>query len=209
MAKADSQSVCGEMPVIGGVFKQTSHASRCEYSLPCINTVHISFGCHIDNSPAGSFFLDQIDHCRMGQDLNVIPPFHFLIELAGNFFPCHIIVMKNPEYGVSPFPGIFCLSISLIKLNTESDKVIDNFPGTGDHLVYSRFIVLIMAGLHGIFKVTVVIFFIAQCRNSSLSQEGITLLYFCLGNHNDSVISWKKQGVKQSGSPGSNHNYIC
>ena len=101
---------------------------------------------------------------------------------------------EDPLIGVRSLTGKHQLSVLIpCEIRTVAHQVLNHLPGGADHDFDGLPVVLIMSCLQGILKITVIIGFIFQHTDSTLSKKRITAFHIPLGDDGNLLISRKLQ----------------
>ena len=194
MLQCNGQRIPRQMTEIRGMPVQTSDSAASPHCVLRLNGLDGSIRHPKDRSVADIILTHNVHHDRIFKDGYIRQFSHLCQELAGDFFSGNILVKEDPLIGVRSLTGKHQLSVLIpCEIRTVAHQVLNHLPGGADHDFDGLPVVLIMSCLQGILKITVIIGFIFQHTDSTLSKKRITAFHIPLGDDGNLLISRKLQ----------------
>ena len=149
------------MREVCGVLITSTDTTACKNRILGTDVHDPAILCFSDNTCTMSVLYNNICHGRIFINRYIRKLFHLRKQLAGDLFSRHIFMKQDSRSGMCAFSCIGKFSVLLFKFYTVFHKIINNISGITDHNIHRFFPVLIMSGLHRVFEITVIVFFIS------------------------------------------------
>ena len=115
------------MREIGGVFKQTAYAARCQNNISCKNCASFAVCVFNNYAVAGVVFFYNINHRCVCNKGDVFLGFCNCKQGCRDFFAGFVLMMQNPVLPVGSFSCVVEIAAVIgIKVNTQLNKRADN-----------------------------------------------------------------------------------
>ena len=140
--------------------------------------------------------------------LDVSAGFYLFQQLAGDLPASHIVVIQDSGGRVGTLAGKGKLTALMSEIHPIADQLVNDMGRAVDHHRYGLWVILVMAGFHGILVIAFIVLRTLQHTDTALGQEGIAVFSLILGNHDNSQILGQLKGTEQTCRSGSDDNNI-